>query len=189
MDKPGFDANAAFQEILDKFVKGRLAVFKEVDGIEGLSDNLKRQWKNHVLSTYEAESLNPAKVHKLLDCGHFSDKQLVEALDTPDTAAAAEKICAYMGNINAHFVELFGEDEWEDMGDDGREPVLNMALMGVIEQNPAIATKFLARMDELMDAAGTEFNRDEFVAQGHGRKVVEGLYAILVGVNGRKDGE
>lgn len=26
-------------------------------------------------------------------------------------------------------------------------------------------------------------------AKGHGRKVVEGLYTILVGVNGRKDGE
>ena len=26
-------------------------------------------------------------------------------------------------------------------------------------------------------------------AQGHGRKIVEGLYAILVGIDGRKDGE
>jgi hypothetical protein len=26
-------------------------------------------------------------------------------------------------------------------------------------------------------------------AKGHGRKVVEGIYTILVGVNGRRDGE
>lgn len=46
-----------------------------------------------------------------------------------------------------------------------------------------------ARKDELMGAVGDEFDRNEFVAQGHGRKVVEGLYTILVGVDGRKDGE
>ena len=46
-----------------------------------------------------------------------------------------------------------------------------------------------ARKDELMDATSEEFNRDDFVAQGHGRKIVEGLYAILVGIDGRKEGE
>jgi hypothetical protein len=40
-----------------------------------------------------------------------------------------------------------------------------------------------------MDATSEEFNRDDFVAQGHGRKIVEGLYAILVGIDGRKEGE
>ena len=64
-----------------------------------------------------------------------------------------------------------------------------MALMGVIDKNPAIAEKFLARSNELMDAVNNEFNLDSYVAQGHGRKVVEGLYSILVGVDGRKVGE
>jgi hypothetical protein len=75
------------------------------------------------------------------------------------------------------------------MGDDERDPVLSMALMGVIDKNPAVAEKFLSRKDELMDATNEEFNRDDFVAQGHGRKIVEGLYAILVGIDGRKEGE
>lgn len=140
-------------------------------------------------AAYKAEALNPSKIHKLLACGHFSDKLLVEALETNGTAPAAEKICTYMGGVNAHFVELFGEDEWEDMGDDERDPVLNMALMGVIDKNPAVAAKFLERKDELIDATITEFNRDEFIAKGHGRKIVEGLYTILVGIDGRKDGE
>ena len=188
-DKPGFDIRAAYQGVLDKFVNGRLALMAEVDKITDLSDDLKRKWKNHIISTYKAEALNPAKIHKLLACGHFSDKLLVEALDTPGTAQAAKKICSYMGGVNAHFVELFGEDEWEDMGDDERDPVLSMALMGVIDKNPAVAEKFLSRKDELMDATSEEFNRDDFVAQGHGRKIVEGLYAILVGIDGRKEGE
>lgn len=188
-DKPGFDLKAAFNGVLDKFVKERLAVLKEVDEIKGLSANLRRQWKNHALSTYRAEKLHPAKIRKLFACGHFSDKQLSDALDVEGTAAAAEKICSYMGGVNAHFVELFGADEWEDMGDDERDPVLSMALMAVIDRNPSIAEKFLGRREELMNAVNEEFNRDEFVEQGHGRKVVEGLYAILVGVDGRKDGE
>ena len=137
-DKPGFDLRAAFQGVLDKFVKGRLALMDEVDKIADISDDLKRKWKKHIISTYKAEALNPSKIHKLLACGHFSDKLLVEALETNGTAPAAEKICTYMGGVNAHFVELFGEDEWEDMGDDERDPVLNMALMGVIDKNPAV---------------------------------------------------
>ena len=105
------------------------------------------------------------------------------------TAPAVEKICAYMGSVNAHFVELFGEDEWEDRGNDERVPVLNMALLAVIDKNPAIAEKFLARNEELMGVLNTEFYRPEFLAQGDGRKVVEGLYTILVGIDGQKVGE
>ncbi|MBP5320240.1 MAG: hypothetical protein J6334_04570 [Kiritimatiellae bacterium] len=188
-DKPGFDIKAAFQGVLDDFVKSRLAILKEVDSLEGLSDDLKRKWKNLVISTYKAEKLNPAKIHKLLACGHFSDKMLVDALSVNGTAPAAEKICAYMGSVNAHFVELFGQEEWEEMGNDERVPVLNMALLGVLDKNPAVAEKFLARSDELMDALNTEFNRPEFSDQGDGRKVVEGLYTILVGIDGQKVGE
>ena len=188
-DKPGFDIKAAFQGVLDDFVKSRLAILKEVDSLEGLSDDLKRKWKNLVISTYKAEKLNPAKIHNLLACGHFSDKMLVDALSVNGTAPAAEKICAYMGSVNAHFVELFGQEEWEEMGNDERVPVLNMALLGVLDKNPAVAEKFLARSDELMDALNTEFNRPEFSDQGDGRKVVEGLYTILVGIDGQKVGE
>ena len=187
--KPGFDVKTAFQGVLDEFVNSRLAIMKEIDNLDGLSDDLKRKWKNLVISTYKAEKLNPAKIHKLLACGHFSDKMLVDALSANGTAAAAEKICSYMGSVNAHFVELFGQEEWEDMGNDERVPVLNMALLGVMDKNPSIAEKFLARGDELMGALNTEFDRPEFFAQGDGRKVVEGLYTILVGVDGQKVGE
>lgn len=187
--KPGFDVKAAFQGVLDEFVNSRLAIMKEIDNLDGLSDDLKRKWKNLVISTYKAEKLNPAKIHKLLACGHFSDKMLVDALSANGTAAAAEKMCSYMGSVNAHFVELFGQEEWEDMGNDERVPVLNMALLGVMDKNPSIAEKFLARGNELMGALNTEFDRPEFFAQGDGRKVVEGLYTILVGVDGQKVGE
>lgn len=186
--KPGFDVKAAFKGVLDNFVNSRLAIMKEIDNLDGLSDDLKRKWKNLVISTYKAEKLNPAKIHKLLACGHFSDKMLVDALSADGTAAAAEKICSYMGSVNAHFVELFGQEEWEDMGNDERVPVLNMALLGVMDKNPSIAEKFLARSDELMGSLNTEFDRPEFFAQGDGRKVVEGLYTILVGVDGQKVG-
>ena len=188
-DKPGFDLKTAFNGVLDDFVKSRIAVLKEVDGLEGLSDDLKRKWKNLIISTYKAEKLNPTKIHKLLTCGHFSDKMLLDALSMNGTAPAVEKICAYMGSVNAHFVELFGEDEWEDRGNDERVPVLNMALLAVIDKNPAIAEKFLARNEELMGVLNTEFYRPEFLAQGDGRKVAESLYTILVGVDGGKVGE
>ena len=189
MDKPGFDIKTAFQGVLDDFVNSRLAIMKEIDKLDGLSDDLKRKWKNLVLSTYKAEKLNPAKIHKLLECGHFSDKMLLDALNANGTASAAEKLCAYMGSVNAHFVELFGEEEWVDMGNDERVPVLNMALLGVLDKNPAVAEKFLARRDELMGALNAEFVLPEYSAQGDGRKVVESLYTILIGVDGRKVGE
>ena len=189
MDKPGFDIKTAFQGVLDDFVNSRLAIMKEIDKLDGLSDDLKRKWKNLVLSTYKAEKLNPAKIHKLLECGHFSDKMLLDALNANGTASAAEKLCAYMGSVNAHFVELFGEEEWVDMGNDERVPVLNMALLGVLDKNPAVAEKFLARRDELMGALNTEFIRPDFSEMGDGRKVVESLYTILVGVDGQKVGE
>lgn len=65
-------------------------------------------------------------------------------MNTRGTAPAAEKICAYMGGVNAHFVHLFGEDEWEGMGDDERDPVLSMALMGVIDTKKSRAGRNLA---------------------------------------------
>ena len=189
VDKPGFDVKAAFKGVLDNFVNGRLNVLKEVDKLKDLSEDLKRKWKNLVISTYKAEKLNPAKIHKLLACGHFSDKMLVDALSANGTASAAEKICSYMGSVNAHFVELFGQEEWDGMGNDERVPVLIMSLMGVIDKNPAVAEKFLARSDELMGALNTEFIRPDFSELGDGRKVVESLYTILVGVDGQKVGE
>ncbi|MBR4653792.1 MAG: hypothetical protein IKO72_10585 [Kiritimatiellae bacterium] len=188
-DKPGFDIKAAFKGVVDEFVRGRLAVLKEVDGLEDLSDDLRRKWKNHVLSTYRAEKLHPAWTHKLLANGEFSDKALEDALDAEGTASAAEKICSYMGSLNAHFIVLFGEEEWDDMGNDEREPVLNMVLLAILDKNKSIADKFLARREELWNARDVEFNMDEYIDKGHGRKIVEGLYAILVGVQGRKVGE
>ena len=170
-------------------MNSRLNVLKEVEKLNDLSEDLKRKWKNLVISTYKAEKLNPAKIHKLLACGHFSDKMLVDALSADGTASAAEKICSYMGSVNAHFVELFGQEEWDGMGNDERVPVLNMALMGVVDKHPAVAEKFLARSDELMGALNTELIRPDFSEQGDGRKVVEGLYTILVGVDGQKVGE
>ena len=191
LDKDGaeFSIKAAFKGVLDNFVNSRLNVLKEVDKLKDLSEDLKCKWKNLVISTYKAEKLNPAKIHKLLACGHFSDKMLVDALSADGTASAAEKICSYMGSVNAHFVELFGQEEWDGMGNDERVPVLNMALMGVMDKNPAVAEKFLARSDELMGALNTELIRPDFSEHGDGRKVVEGLYTILVGVDGQKVGE
>lgn len=188
-DKPGFDVQAQFKNVLDSFVKSRLDALKEIDRLDDISDKLRAQWKSHVLSTYRAEKLNPSKVHKLVACGHFSDKQIVDALDAKGTAETAQKLCSYMGSINAHFVELFGADEWDGMGDDERDPVINMALMFVIDRNPAIAEKFVPRSDELMNARSNEFNDPKYISQGDGLKMVEGLYSIIVGEDGRKLGD
>lgn len=188
-DKPGFDVEAAFNDVLNNFVKGRIDRMKEVDGIKDLSDDLRRKWKNHVISTYRGEKLQPAKIHKLVACGHFSAKQLEEALDENDIGTTATKICSYMGSVNAHFVDLFGAEEWEDMGDDERDPNIDLAMMAVLDANPSIAEKFLARKDELIGALNKEFNTNGNVELGHGRKVVESLYGILVGDDGRKTGE
>ena len=58
-----------------------------------------------------------------------------------------------------------------------------------LQHRPEIAEKFLARKDELIGALNKEFNTNENVELGHGRKVVESLYGILVGDDGRKTGE
>lgn len=188
-DKPGFDVNAQFKDVLDKFVKSRLDALKEIDALDDISENLRAKWKSHVLSTYRAEKLNVSKIHKLVACGHFSDAQLVGALDTVGTPETAKKLCSYMGSINAHFINLFGAEEWDGMGDDERDPVINMALMFVIDRNPEIANKFAPRSDELMNARDKEFNNPEFFKDGDGLKIVEGLYSIIIGEDGRKLGD
>ena len=187
---PEFDVNSEFKEVLENFVKQRVDVLAEVDNIKGINANLKKQWKSLILSTYKSEKLKPAKIYDLVANGGFNDEKLLEALETQDTAQAAKKLSSYMGGINKHFVDMFSADKWEGMGNDEREPLFRMALMGVIDKTPAVAEKYLARSVELMNARLTEvFNAEDVYKDGDGRKIVENLEEILVGLNGQKVGE
>ena len=55
----------------------------------------------------------------------------------------ARRLCEFTGQLNAEFVNLYGEEEWEDLGGDGHLPVFTMVLDAIATTTP----NFMDRVD------------------------------------------
>lgn len=141
-DKPDFDIDAAFDKLVDDFVKERQDVFNEIDGLEGVSPKVKLAWKNEVLRLEKPAEAHPEKIAKLL-ATRLNGQLFLDAMKgVNSTEQAFAKMCDFASGVTAEFVELIGEEEWGDMGPDGRNPILTMTFIALLDKTPEIAAKF-----------------------------------------------
>lgn len=175
----GFNVAAAFDAIVDKFVQTRLDLIREVDKSEGISNAVKAKWRIHVLKTDKPEELEVAKFVKVLGVrGDQMRDRLEEILEAGISAEErAKRLCVLTGLLNAEFVNLYGEEEWEDLGGDGHQPAFTMMLYAVADRVPEFADKIAAVRDELIGISAETF--ENHVKLGLGQTIREILcYAI-----------
>ena len=55
-----FDIDAAFDEVVDRFVSEYVLVMKKIDAIDGLPDKVKSAWKNILLTVQKPGELQVA---------------------------------------------------------------------------------------------------------------------------------
>ena len=147
----GFDVAAAFNADVDKFVKTRVDLVREVNDAKGVSDAVKAKWKAMILKADKPDDFHASKFAKILEMrGNEMRARLESILEggiTPDERA--KRLCACFGSLNAEFVNLFGEEEWVDMGAPGHDIAFRMLLHAVADKVPEFADKVNAVRAEL----------------------------------------
>ncbi len=149
--EPGFDVAAAFGATIDEFVKTRVGLIKEVNDAEGVSDEVKAKWRLYILKTDKPTFLHADKFAKILAVrGEQLSNRLMGILAPGITAdERARRLCEFTGQLNAEFVNLYGEEEWEDLGGDGHLPVLTMVLDAIATTTPNFMDRVNAVRGEL----------------------------------------
>lgn len=94
-----FDIDAAFDEVVDRFVSEYVPVMKKIDAIDGLPDKVKSAWKNILLTVQKPGELQVATRRGL------SPSALSSLLiwDTPSDLRDA--IIKMNGSVNHKIVE------------------------------------------------------------------------------------
>lgn len=167
----GFDAGAALEKALDGFVKTRVDLLKEVDAQEGVSGETKKLWKEQILATNKPDLMHAAQIAAIAaQRGGEIGQALADALEPglPENERA-KRFSIAGGCMNAAFVELFGQDKWEDMGPDERDPVFTMLAAAVLDKMPDFAAKYGAVGEDLAGISQRAFNDNE--VHGPGLKV------------------
>ena len=149
--EPGFDVASAFKAPIDDFVKTRVDLIKEVNDAEGVSDAVKAKWRLYILKTDKPNFLHADKFAKILGArGEQLSNRLMGILEPGITAdERARRLCEFTGQLNAEFVNLYGEEEWEDLGGDGHLPVFTMMLDAIATTTPNFMAKVNAVREEL----------------------------------------
>ena len=149
----GFDIAATFNADVDKFVKTRVDLVREVNDAKGVSDAVKAKWKAMILKADKPDDFHASKFVKILEVrGNEMRARLASVLEggiTPDERA--KRLCECFGSLNAEFVNLFGEEEWVDMGAPGHDIAFRMLLHAVADKVPEFADKVNAVRAELTE--------------------------------------
>lgn len=139
----GFDVSAAYNAVLDKFVKTRVDLIRAVGDADGVSGDVKAKWKELIFKSDKPDDFHASKFTKILDVrGNALSKRLDGILERGITVdERAKRLCEFFGSLNAEFVNLFGEDEWIDMGAPGHSTAFRMILHAVADKVPDFADK------------------------------------------------
>ena len=144
-----FDVDAAFEKHIDAFVKERVDILKEVDGMEELTPQMKKAWKNSLLSVENPKKTDPHKLSKLLNTRIKADDLLKALEDSGSDEAAFAKFCDWASRVAAEFISAYGEEVWIDFGPDGRNPIYDLTLRALVNQKREILAKFKPIADKL----------------------------------------
>ena len=78
----------------------------------------------------------------------------------------AKRFCELFGVLNTEFVNLYGEEEWADMGPDERDPAFEMLLEAIADRVPDFTGKFNALRAEIEAIPMDAFVRHEHLGMG-----------------------
>lgn len=144
-----FNINAAFDEVVDRFVSEYMPVMKEIDAIDGLSDKVKSAWKNILLTVQKPAELQVAKLAKIVAGGN-SAGELRDALSTVGSNEETyARFCEWAVRMESALQEEYGEEKWSDLGSDGHMSIYELAITALVDQKPEIAAKFDAVRESL----------------------------------------
>ncbi len=167
----GFNMASAFGAVIDKFVQTRVDLVREVNDAKGVSDAVKASWKAKILMTNKPEALHASKIAKISGGrGDVMRTRLEAILEVGITREErTRRLCEFAGSLNAEFVNLFGEEEWTDMGPDERDPLFDMLLRAVADKVPDFADKINSLREEVIGIPEAEFAK--FSGVGPGEKI------------------
>lgn len=162
-NEKGFDVAAAFNADVDKFVKTRVDLVRGVNDAKGVSDAVKAKWKALILKSEKPDNFHASKFVKILAVrGNKMRERLESALEagiTPDERA--KRLCECFGSLNAEFVNLFGDEEWIDMGAPGHRTAFLMLIHALTDGVPDFADKVNAVRTELEGISDETFAQHE----------------------------
>lgn len=144
-----FDIDAAFDEVVDRFVSEYVPVMKEIDAINGLSDKVKSAWKNILLTVQKPAELQVAKLAKIVAGGN-SAEELRNALSTAGSNEETyARFCEWAVRMESALQAEYGKEKWSDLGSDGHMTIYELATAALVDQKPEIAAKFDAVRESL----------------------------------------
>ena len=94
-----FDIDAAFDEVVDRFVSEYVPVMKKIDAIDGLPDKVKSAWKNILLTVQKPGELQVATRRDL------SPSALSSLLIWDTSSDLRDAIIKMNGSVNHKIVE------------------------------------------------------------------------------------
>jgi len=164
----GFDIAAAFNAVVDGFVRTRVDLVHEAEAAEGVSGAVKAKWKAMLLKTNKPDALHAAAMAKILSRrGDEMRDKLAATLEVGITAdERAKRFCELFGVLNTEFVNLYGEEEWADMGPDERDPAFEMLLYALSDKVPDFTNKFNALRAEIEAIPEDAFANHEHLGIG-----------------------
>ena len=164
----GFDIAAAFNAVVDGFVRTRVGLLHEAEAAEGVSGAVKAKWKAMLLKTNKPDALHAAAMVKILSRrGDEMRDKLAAALEVGITTdERAKRFCELFGVLNTEFVNLYGEEEWADMGPDERDPAFEMLLEAIADKVPDFTGKFNALRAEIEAIPEDAFANHEHLGIG-----------------------
>ena len=164
----GFDIPAVYNAEVDKFVKTRVDLFRELNDAKGVSDDVKAKWKELIFKLDKPDAFQASKLIKVLELrGDALRKRLDDILEHGITAdERAKRLCEFFGSLNAEFVNLFGEEEWIDMGSPGHNTAFLMMFHAIADTVPELVDKINEVRTELNEISGETFGKYETLGIG-----------------------
>lgn len=104
-----------------------------------------------IKGTNKPDALHASKIAKIVSVrGAVMGERLASIL-APGVPRdeRVRAFCELAAGVTAEFVNLIGEEEWLDIGPDGRDPLLTMLMHGVAARVPDFAERFEAVRAEL----------------------------------------
>ena len=150
-NEKGFSVENALNGVLDKFVKVRINLLKEIQNEKNLSPAAKDACIRVVLRVEKPDAHHMGQIVNIATSGEVGAgiKGLKDALKTKDDSSIAKGLIDIGAKINAKVLETYDPKQWEEIGPDERDICYELLMNKIILDDEELAELLKANRDKV----------------------------------------
>ena len=151
------EAEAAMRKGADDYVKARIDLGKEADGLDGISETARKSLRFRALTADKLDTFKIAEyapLAKKVDIGNLVAVTQKQPFDAEAVTTALGDFASQIVNLG---VEKFGAEQWDKLGVDGIQPFGSIIFKCALSNNPDAVKTLASHKDEIQNIAWTKF--------------------------------